>query len=444
MVRATRVGADTQLAQMARLVEDAQSGKAEVQRLADRVAGVFVPDRHRHRRRHPRRLARRRVPGQRRVHRRRRGADHRLPLRPRPGHADRAAGRHRPRRAAGHPDQGPRGAGVHPQGRHRRARQDRHRHHRHDDAASRSSPAAGVERDELLRLAGALEAASEHPIAQAIAKGAAEEVGPLPTPEDFANVEGQGVQGIVDGHAGARRARSAAGRRGRSTSTTTSPRPRPRAERAGQDRGRGRLGRRRPRRARRRRPVKPTSAEAVAQLKALGLTPVLLTGDNTTRRRAGRRRGRHRPGHRRGAARRTRSRWSRDLQSRGQGRRDGRRRRQRRRRARPGRPRPGDGHRHRRRHRGRRPHPGARRPAQRRRRDPARPPDARHDQGQPVLGLRLQRRGDPAGRARPAQPDARRRRHGVLQRLRRQQQPAAAYVLPTPDTRETDAHRPTS
>src|SRR6478736_2108937 len=43
VVRATRVGADTQLAQMARLVEDAQNGKAEVQRLADRVSGVFVP-----------------------------------------------------------------------------------------------------------------------------------------------------------------------------------------------------------------------------------------------------------------------------------------------------------------------------------------------------------------------------------------------------------------
>ncbi len=43
VVRATRVGADTQLAQMARLVEDAQSGKAQVQRLADRVSGVFVP-----------------------------------------------------------------------------------------------------------------------------------------------------------------------------------------------------------------------------------------------------------------------------------------------------------------------------------------------------------------------------------------------------------------
>src|SRR5690606_15071546 len=43
VVEATRVGADTQLAQMARLVEDAQSGKAPVQRLADRVSGVFVP-----------------------------------------------------------------------------------------------------------------------------------------------------------------------------------------------------------------------------------------------------------------------------------------------------------------------------------------------------------------------------------------------------------------
>jgi Cu+-exporting ATPase len=43
VVRATRVGADTQLAQLARLVEDAQHGKAEVQRLADRVSGVFVP-----------------------------------------------------------------------------------------------------------------------------------------------------------------------------------------------------------------------------------------------------------------------------------------------------------------------------------------------------------------------------------------------------------------
>ncbi len=43
VVRATRIGADTQLAQMARLVEDAQNGKAEAQRLADRISGIFVP-----------------------------------------------------------------------------------------------------------------------------------------------------------------------------------------------------------------------------------------------------------------------------------------------------------------------------------------------------------------------------------------------------------------
>lgn len=43
VVQATRVGADTQLAQMAHLVEDAQNGKADVQRLADRVSGIFVP-----------------------------------------------------------------------------------------------------------------------------------------------------------------------------------------------------------------------------------------------------------------------------------------------------------------------------------------------------------------------------------------------------------------
>ena len=43
VVRATRVGADTQLAQMARLVEQAQAGKAPVQRLADRISAVFVP-----------------------------------------------------------------------------------------------------------------------------------------------------------------------------------------------------------------------------------------------------------------------------------------------------------------------------------------------------------------------------------------------------------------
>src|SRR6185312_13215044 len=58
--------------------------------------------------------------------------------------------------------------------------------------------AEGVDRDEALRLVGALESASEHPIAQAIA-AAAREAGPAPAIEAFANREGLGVEGVVDG-----------------------------------------------------------------------------------------------------------------------------------------------------------------------------------------------------------------------------------------------------
>jgi len=100
VVRATRIGADTQLAQMARLVEEAQTGKAAVQRLADRVSAVFVPI--------VIALAVATLgfwPGRCRVHRRRGGAHHRLPMRAGPGHADRSACWHRPRRPTGHPHQ---------------------------------------------------------------------------------------------------------------------------------------------------------------------------------------------------------------------------------------------------------------------------------------------------------------------------------------------------
>ncbi|MFE7624575.1 heavy metal translocating P-type ATPase [Streptomyces sp. NPDC057509] len=133
---------------------------------------------------------------------------------------------------------------------------------------------------DVLRLAGALEHASEHPIAQAIATGATDRTTtPLPTPEDFTNVPGLGVQGIVEGHAvlvgreqllaqweirlpaelARRKAEAeAAGR----TAIAVAWDGEARAVLEVAD------------------AVKDTSAEAVTALRALGLTPILLTGDN--------------------------------------------------------------------------------------------------------------------------------------------------------------------
>ncbi|MFF7840844.1 heavy metal translocating P-type ATPase [Streptomyces ossamyceticus] len=139
--------------------------------------------------------------------------------------------------------------------------------------------ADGTDEAEVLRLAGALEHASEHPIARAIADGALEKVGALPTPEDFANVPGLGVQGVVEGHAvlvgrerllaewalelpeGLRRAGAEAEAAGR-TAVAVAWDGEVRAVLAVAD------------------AVKETSAEAIAGLRALGLTPILLTGDN--------------------------------------------------------------------------------------------------------------------------------------------------------------------
>ena len=137
VVRATRIGSDTQLAQMARLVEDAQNGKAQVQRLADRVSGIFVPI--------VIALAAATLGFwigtggglALRLHRGGRRPDHRLPLRARARHAHRPDGRHRPGCPARHPDQGPRGAGVDARDQHHRPRQDRHGDHRADDPARR-------------------------------------------------------------------------------------------------------------------------------------------------------------------------------------------------------------------------------------------------------------------------------------------------------------------
>ncbi|MEV5592624.1 heavy metal translocating P-type ATPase [Streptomyces sp. NPDC052496] len=148
-------------------------------------------------------------------------------------------------------------------------------------------PAPGVAQDELLRLAGALEHASEHPIARAIAEAARERLGALPEPEHFENMAGLGVRGMVEGRrvlvgrerllrdgaeggtaadasglpealAAARDAAEAAGR----TAVLVACDGQPRGLLSISD------------------TVKEGSAEAVRRLRALGLSPVLLTGDN--------------------------------------------------------------------------------------------------------------------------------------------------------------------
>ncbi|MFT4199133.1 heavy metal translocating P-type ATPase [Gordonia sp. (in: high G+C Gram-positive bacteria)] len=140
-------------------------------------------------------------------------------------------------------------------------------------------PADGTTRADLLRIAGAVENASEHPIGAAIARSAREEVGDLPVPEGFANIDGSGVQGVVDGRA------VVIGRPALLADwSITLPDDLAEQFRAAQNRGHtvvavgvdgkpaGLLGVADS--------VKPTSAEAVRQLKDLGLSPILLTGDN--------------------------------------------------------------------------------------------------------------------------------------------------------------------
>jgi Cu+-exporting ATPase len=139
--------------------------------------------------------------------------------------------------------------------------------------------ADGAERADVLRLAGALENGSEHPIARAIAAAARDELGQLPAPNGFANREGLGVQGLVEDHGvvvgrpalladwglslngdlrSALEAAQAAGR----TAVAAAWDGQVRALLVVAD------------------TVKPTSAEGVGRLRGLGLRPVLLTGDN--------------------------------------------------------------------------------------------------------------------------------------------------------------------
>ncbi|MEU9202133.1 heavy metal translocating P-type ATPase [Streptomyces sp. NPDC048332] len=138
----------------------------------------------------------------------------------------------------------------------------------------------GTDETDVLRLAGALEHASEHPIAQAVATGATDRTGtPLPAPDDFTNIPGLGVQGIVEGHAvlvgreallaeweirlpGELARRKAEAEAAGRTAIAVAWDGEARAVLEVAD------------------AVKDTSAEAVERLRALGLTPILLTGDN--------------------------------------------------------------------------------------------------------------------------------------------------------------------
>ncbi|WP_200262298.1 heavy metal translocating P-type ATPase [Streptomyces sp. HSG2] len=279
VVEATRVGADTQLARMAKSVEEAQSGKAAAQRLADRISGVFVP------------------------------VVILLALATLSLWLGRGAGPTAAFTAAvavliiacpcalglatpmallvgtgrgaqlGVLIKGPealeatRGldtvvldkTGTVTTGR---------------TTLLAVHPGEGVSEDEVLRLAGSAEHASEHPLARAVADAASERVGPLATPEDFTGFPGLGVRAVVEGRtvlignerllrerrvkvpAELERVRAAAEAEGR-TAVLVAWDDSARAVLEVAD------------------AVKESSAEAISRLRRMGLRPVLLTGDNS-------------------------------------------------------------------------------------------------------------------------------------------------------------------
>ena len=283
VVRATRVGADTALAQIARLVEDAQTGKAPVQRLADRVSGVFVPFV---------------------IALSAATLGFWLGTGESTTFAFTAAvavliiacpcalGLATPTALMVGTGRGAQ-LGVLIKG------PEILESTRSVDTVVLDKTgtvttgrmslvdvivADGVDRDAALRLVGALEHASEHPIAQAIAKAAAA-AGPLAPVESFTSREGLGVEGVVDGHA------LVVGRPALLADWALHlPEALDAARRAAEARGQTAIAAGWDGRAAAvfvvADTVKPTSREAVASLKALGLRPVLLTGDNATTARA--------------------------------------------------------------------------------------------------------------------------------------------------------------
>ena len=282
VVRATRIGADTQLAQMAALVEDAQNGKAQVQRLADRVSGIFVPI--------VIALAAATLGFW-------IGTGSGLPAAFTAAVAvliiacPCALGLATPTALMVGTGRGAQ-LGILIKG------PEVLESTRTVDTIVLDKtgtittgrmtlvdviPAAGVDADDVLRLAGALEDASEHPIARAIADGARDSVGPLPAVEDFANTEGLGVQGIVVDN-GTSHAVLLGRPRLLSDRSHHLPSDLQRAFTEAQAAGGTAVAVGWDSRARAvivvADTVKPTSAEAVRQLRDLGLTPVLLTGDN--------------------------------------------------------------------------------------------------------------------------------------------------------------------
>ncbi|BBX31021.1 ctpB cation transporter, P-type ATPase B [Mycolicibacterium mageritense DSM 44476 = CIP 104973] len=278
VVRASRIGSDTQLAQMAQLVEEAQNGKAQAQRLADKVSGIFVP------------IVIALAVGT-------------LGFWIGTGGSVAAAftaavavliiacpcalGLATPTALLVGTGRGAqlgiliRGPEVLESTR----RVDTIVLDKTGTVTTGTMTlldvvtAEGDDVADVLRLAGALENASEHPIARAIAHAARDKVGDLPPVEDFANIEGLGVQGVVDGHA------VVVGRRRLLADWAQQlPAALDDAVRAAEQQGRTAVAVGWDGQARAvlvvADAVKPTSHDAITQLRGLGLRPVMLTGDN--------------------------------------------------------------------------------------------------------------------------------------------------------------------